>query len=196
MGCGDTRHVKGGRTGWERLSWAPTSSACRSARRSMKNVGPTALGCCVSGLLRLTENRTLNSRTTTGPAGVSSSVATCACYQLTHDALRCSDSRYTDGPGMSDNFHEICTGMAYAPSALMCCLGWTDSSACLRMHSKPCLPDFIQVGQPHVVGGDAVDQRAKVVDGVGAVAEGLRVKAAVKQALAPLGRCLPCLQYG
>ena len=44
-------------------------------------MGPTALGCCVSGLLRLTEKRTLNSLTTTGPAGVSSSVATCSHHQ-------------------------------------------------------------------------------------------------------------------
>ena len=40
-------------------------------------MGPTAAGCCVRGLLSDTENSTLNSLTTAGPAGVSSSVATC-----------------------------------------------------------------------------------------------------------------------
>ena len=54
------------------------------------------------------------------------------------------------------------------------------------------LPHFVQVGQPGGVCGNGVHERAIVGHRVGAAAEGLSVKAAVKQPLAPLGRCLPC----
>jgi hypothetical protein len=53
------------------------------------------------------------------------------------------------------------------------------------------LPHFVQVGQPGGMRSNGVNERAIVGHRVGAAAEGLSVKAAVEQPLAPLGCCLP-----
>ena len=55
------------------------------------------------------------------------------------------------------------------------------------------LPSLIEVLQPQVVRSDGLGQGPKVILAIGAVAEQLGIKAAVKEPLATAGCCLPGL---
>ncbi len=59
--------------------------------------------------------------------------------------------------------------------------------------NKSYLPGLIEVLQPQVVRSDGLSQGPKVILAIGAVAEQLGIKTAVKQPLAPAGCRLPGL---